>query len=253
MLPCQNFCARLHKGGLGCSFLAIRGRALQHLVIPGVSGWLLRPCTAHKVFSSMATMLQRAGRAAARMPAHFTQLWDKPQVVERAPSMVFMGPPGVGKGGLAPPSCRLLLNLWRGTLAGWLAWAGLDSLCGVSRCAQACGLAKRIVAAWRQVGLSLSSPAGTYCGKLADALGIAHIATGDLVREEIDKRTDIGLQVWWLSCYCLCRLHLRTPSQAAAGNLQAQANVLNGNLLPDSTIFQVSRAHLLCPSCQASA
>ena len=36
---------------------------------------------------------------------------------------------------------------------------------------------------------------GTYASRVADALGIAHISAGDLVREEIKQRTDLGQQV----------------------------------------------------------
>ena len=78
--------------------------------------------------------------------------------------------------------------------------------------------------------------AGTYCGKLADALGIAHIATGDLVRDEIDRRTDIGLQVR-LSAASSCSCEV--PALRRAALSQAQANVMSGNLLPDSTILHV--------------
>lgn len=36
---------------------------------------------------------------------------------------------------------------------------------------------------------------GTYASRVADALGIAHISAGDLVREEIKQQTDLGQQV----------------------------------------------------------
>ena len=35
---------------------------------------------------------------------------------------------------------------------------------------------------------------GTYASRVADALGIAHISAGDLVREEIKQQTDLGQQ-----------------------------------------------------------
>ena len=38
---------------------------------------------------------------------------------------------------------------------------------------------------------------GTYASRVADALGLAHISAGDLVREEIKQQTDLGQQV----CY----------------------------------------------------
>ena len=36
---------------------------------------------------------------------------------------------------------------------------------------------------------------GTYASRVADALGIAHISAGELVREEIKQQTDLGQQV----------------------------------------------------------
>ena len=36
---------------------------------------------------------------------------------------------------------------------------------------------------------------GTYSSRIAEALGVPHIAAGDLVRSEIGLRTDVGLQV----------------------------------------------------------
>ena len=35
---------------------------------------------------------------------------------------------------------------------------------------------------------------GTYASRVADALGLAHISAGDLVREEISQQTDLGQQ-----------------------------------------------------------
>lgn len=43
---------------------------------------------------------------------------------------------------------------------------------------------------------------GTYASRVADALGLAHIAAGDLVREEIKQQTDLGQQV----CGCMSSL-----------------------------------------------
>lgn len=36
---------------------------------------------------------------------------------------------------------------------------------------------------------------GTYASRIADALGLAHISAGELVREEIKQQTDLGQQV----------------------------------------------------------
>lgn len=36
---------------------------------------------------------------------------------------------------------------------------------------------------------------GTYASRLAPILGIAHISTGDILREEIAKKTEIGKKV----------------------------------------------------------
>lgn len=36
---------------------------------------------------------------------------------------------------------------------------------------------------------------GTYSERVADAYGMSHIAAGDLVREEIKKKTEIGKTV----------------------------------------------------------
>ena len=43
-------------------------------------------------------MLQRVSKAAARLPAQVTHLFERAATPQLAPSMVFMGPPGVGKG-----------------------------------------------------------------------------------------------------------------------------------------------------------
>ena len=40
---------------------------------------------------------------------------------------------------------------------------------------------------------------GTYASRVADALGLAHISAGDLVREEIKQQTDLGQQVCQLT------------------------------------------------------
>ena len=84
------------------------------------------------------SVLQRAGQAAGRWQNQLAHLFQKQaqqlfQKQSLAPSWVFLGPPGVGK--------------------------------------------------------------GTYCSKISEALGIPHIAAGDLVREEISNKTDVGLQV----------------------------------------------------------
>jgi adenylate kinase len=36
---------------------------------------------------------------------------------------------------------------------------------------------------------------GTYASRIAKQLGLAHIATGDLIRQEIKTKTPMGLQV----------------------------------------------------------
>ena len=84
------------------------------------------------------SVLQRASQAAGRWQNQLAHLFQKQaqQVFQKqdlAPSWVFLGPPGVGK--------------------------------------------------------------GTYCSRMSEALGIPHIAAGDLVREEISNKTDVGLQV----------------------------------------------------------
>lgn len=56
---------------------------------------------------------------------------------------------------------------------------------------------------------------GTYATRIADTLGFCHIAAGDLVRDEIKQKTEIGRQM--------------------------EAVVNAGQLLPDALIFQVLR------------
>ncbi|CAL5224168.1 g6808 [Coccomyxa viridis] len=59
---------------------------------------------------------------------------------------------------------------------------------------------------------------GTYASRVADALGLAHISAGDLVREEIKQQTDLGQQV---------------------------ATIVNqGNLLPDQYVMQLLQNRL---------
>lgn len=41
---------------------------------------------------------------------------------------------------------------------------------------------------------------GTYSTRVAVALGVAHIAAGDLVRAEIKNRSPLGQQVWKNTC-----------------------------------------------------
>lgn len=38
---------------------------------------------------------------------------------------------------------------------------------------------------------------GTYASRVAEALGIAHVSAGDLVRTEMKEQTDLGRKVCW--------------------------------------------------------
>ena len=114
------------------------------------------------------SVLQRCSQAAGRWQNQVAHLFQKQaqqlfQKQDLAPSWVFLGPPGVGK--------------------------------------------------------------GTYCSRISEALGIPHIAAGDLVRDEISNKTDVGLQV----CLLLCLLHgtcaalnQAGTSQTATGNTSTQ-------------------------------
>ena len=53
---------------------------------------------------------------------------------------------------------------------------------------------------------------GTYASRVADALGIAHISAGDLVREEIKQQTDLGQQV--------CQFHVSISGNALSISLK---------------------------------
>lgn len=45
---------------------------------------------------------------------------------------------------------------------------------------------------------------GTYSTRIADALGAEHISTGDLVRAEVKKGSELGKQVRRCCCCCCC-------------------------------------------------
>ena len=115
------------------------------------------------------SVLQRCSQAAGRWQNQVAHLFQKQaqqlfQKQDLAPSWVFLGPPGVGK--------------------------------------------------------------GTYCSRISEALGIPHIAAGDLVRDEISNKTDVGLQVCLLSSSrYLCGFETKQAypySQTASHNTSTQ-------------------------------
>ena len=74
----------------------------------------------------------------------------------------------------------------------------------IARVAQAAGLAparlEQAIAEQRRVPswVFLGPPGvgkGTYASRVADALGLAHIAAGDLVRHEMKAQTELGRKV----------------------------------------------------------
>lgn len=118
---------------------------------------------------------------------------------------------------------------------------------------------------------------GTYSTRVSDYFGLCHIASGDLVREEMRKGTDIGKEVCRLCCMPLptascteCtkpwtvavpqRLGPAVPSPspptsplAAAGHTQMDACVRRGDLLPDALILRVIRDHFAKARSEGSA
>ena len=79
-----------------------------------------------------AKLIARVAHQAGLTPSRLQEALQ-PAVTRRAPSWVFLGPPGVGK--------------------------------------------------------------GTYASRVAEALGIAHISAGDLVRQEMKQQTELGRKV----------------------------------------------------------
>lgn len=65
---------------------------------------------------------------------------------------------------------------------------------------------------------------GTYASRLAKAWGIVHVSTGDLIREEINRRTDLGN-------------FLRRKS-------------VKGELVPDDVVVGICRGKLLRKECE---
>ena len=53
---------------------------------------------------------------------------------------------------------------------------------------------------------------GTYATRVSDALGLRHIAAGDLVREEMRKGSDLGNQVRGVAVKWRCSLPHAAPS-----------------------------------------
>lgn len=78
-------------------------------------------------------MIARVAHEAGLTPERLQEAMKPAALTRRAPTWVFLGPPGVGK--------------------------------------------------------------GTYASRVADALGIAHISAGDLVRKEMKEQSDLGRKV----------------------------------------------------------
>ena len=64
---------------------------------------------------------------------------------------------------------------------------------------------------------------GTYASRVADALGLAHISAGDLVRHEMKEQTELGRKVGGLSLHPLaCGSWARTsPNRLCQRNATA--------------------------------
>jgi adenylate kinase family enzyme len=92
---------------------------------------------------------------------------------------------------------------------------------------------------------------GTYASRIAKRLGVAHIATGDLIRDEIKAGSTVGQQVRQgeaafevvVACYaCIHNQALSCLSVCvpiACVDLQMQSIVNAGKLVPDNMIFNV--------------
>lgn len=64
---------------------------------------------------------------------------------------------------------------------------------------------------------------GTYASRLFDRLGTPHISTGDLIRDEIRGRTDIGRKI--------------------------EGYTLRGELVPDDVVIEILRRRISKPDC----
>lgn len=101
---------------------------------------------------------------------------------------------------------------------------------------------------------------GTYSTRVADFFGLQHIASGDLVRDEIKSGSAVGREVrparWFVLCIascCCCRLaapqapsRMRVPPLPSSIAPPQMAAIVNaGNLLPDALILRVIRDHFM--------